>query len=641
MKKGNLFSGIDKKEIEKSRGKSVFEVGRIVSSDYRPFQLFEGFSRMKAITYSFSLPFLEKIAKKFEAIEVIVGSPKTLNVTHTAYGLSVCSPENEIEEEVEIIRTLQRTLKTYPDLRSVRIRISVGKPTHEKLYLLEGAGDRRRAVFGSGNLSSMAFLEGQDEGFYFSDDPETWALLQEVYERNLSQAADFDPAFFRLEGADENATVEIEPNHLPIVMKTREFGSMEVVSKNDPGLSRAIKVFAPRLPPSVLPERVTLKVLSKVAGDYLHRLRPASKEREDFLAIRFDFDEGVIRKGEAILGDFTTTADELQHDIDMLGLWFESYRKSNFLGDKEFAIRGFELLLVFSLVSPFLPVLHHVAARDGRGGFQYPLFAIVFGPSSGGKTSFLECLRPITFRIDAEIKGMKFTSLDFEKYRIASGQGLLIKDDVPKKSINSHLDAIVKKDELMKTTVMAPVIISTNKEVEGLESAILKRAIPILINTHILGLPVPIPSSRLGPGLFKTFLGKFTDHFRSRLDGKGEESHILAEASLVLASIYPGFRPFSDKEIADRRFESFRKRFEMIIAEKRRDGSIERKGKSLFVRFDAPEAASEFFSEVPEDADARIGEKMVEISVEGLDRIGLRPDLSRGFWDQILGRLKG
>jgi hypothetical protein len=64
-------------------------------------------------------------------------------------------------------------------------------------------------------------------------------------------------------------------------------------------------------------------------------------------------------------------------------------------------------------------------------------------------------------------------------------------------------------------------------------------------------------------------------------------------------------------------------------------------GKSLFVRFDAPKAASEFFSEVPEDADARIGEKMVEISVEGLDRIGLRPDLSRGFWDQILGRLKG
>jgi hypothetical protein len=338
------------------------------------------------------------------------------------------------------------------------------------------------------------------------------------------------------------------------------------------------------------------------------------------------------------VGDFAATDEELRHDREMLAQWFESYRTSNFLGDKDFAVRGFELLLVFALASPFLPVLHHVAARDGRGGFQYPLFAIVFGPSSGGKTSFLEILRPITFRIDAEVKGMKFTAVDFEKYRLASGQGLLIKDDVPKKSLLSHLDAIVKKDELMKTTLMAPAIISTNKEVEGLESAVLKRAVPVLINTHILGLPVPIPSARLGLGLFKTFLGRFSDNFRNRLDGKGEETPVLVEASRVLSSIAPEFAPFTDKEIADRRFESFRKRFVTILAEKRRDGSVEKRGGSLFVRFDSPETAEEVFSEVPEDADARIGEKMVEISVEGLRRIGLKADLSRSLWERIIGR---
>ena len=54
--------------------------------------------------------------------------------------------------------------------------------------------------------------------------------------------------------------------------------------------------------------------------------------------------------------------------------------------------------------------------------------------------------------------------------------------------------------------------------------------------------------------------------------------------------------------------ENFRKRFEMTIPEKPRDGSIEKKGKSFFVRFDAPEAAS-VFSEAPEDADARIGRR--------------------------------
>ena len=276
MKKGNLFAGAGRREAEKSRSKEVFEVGRIVPSELRPLDLFKGFTRMRAITYSFSLPFLETLAPAFTQIDVVVGSPKTLNVTHTAYGLSVYSPENEIEEEVEILRTLQRTLSSYPDLRSVRIRIAVGRPSHEKLYLLEDGEDRRRSVFGSGNLPSMAFHEGQDEGFYFSDDAETFALLLKVYEENASRAVDFDPALFRL--AEENdAPVEIEPHHLPIVVKTREFGSMEVVSKTDPALSRAITVFAPKVPPSVLPARVGPKVLSKLAGDYLHRLRPVSR----------------------------------------------------------------------------------------------------------------------------------------------------------------------------------------------------------------------------------------------------------------------------------------------------------------------------------------------------------------------------
>ena len=54
----------------------------------------------------------------------------------------------------------------------------------------------------------------------------------------------------------------------------------------------------------------------------------------------------------------------------------------------------------------------------------------------------------------------------------------------------------------------------------------------------------------------------------------------------------------------------------MTIPEKRRDGSTEKKGKSFFVRFDAPEAASVFFGG---SGGCRCPgrEKVAEISLEG------------------------
>lgn len=622
---------------DEGKVKKVFRVGEILPTDLSPLELFSGFRNLRAITYSHSLSFLGRIAKDFDSIEVILGSPRTLTIRNTAFGLSVPSLELEIEEENEILKTIRRSLKSYPELRSVRMRIAIGKPSHEKLYLLDHPDGKRRAIFGSGNLSSMAFDQGQDEGFYFSDAQETFALLNEVYEQLHARSLEPDPKLFRLSENGEEPTTEIEAQDLPIVIQTQKVGTLDILSRSDPGFARAIRVIAPRVPPAEIPGKMSGKQLMKIAGNYLHVLRPQLREqREDFQPITFDFDAGFIRKGEAILGDFSATPEELGEDIATLTEWTGSYRRANFLGDKDFALRGFDLLLVFALTSPFLPVLHHVAARDGRGGFQYPLMAIVFGPSSGGKTSFLECLRPLTFRVDAETGGMKFTASDMDRYRLSSRQGLLIKDDVPKRAIQTHLEPIVKKDEFMKTNILAPAIISTNREVQGLEASILKRAIPILIDARAVGAVHTVTVKRLGHGLFKEFIRNFLPIFKRRLEGM-EQSHVLVEASQVLSTIMPGFVAFDEGEILFRRYASFRKRFASILREKERDGSVLRQGRMLVIRFDSSEDAREFASEVPEDAGAEIGEKSIAIPFEGLERIGA---LYASQGEGVLSRLK-
>lgn len=605
--------------------KRVFEVTGIVPSETTPLETFSGFSRLKAITYSYSLSFLGEIAKNFDEIEVIVGSPKTLTVRNTESLLSVAEFGLECSEEREIAETIGRAIKAYPNLISVRMRIALGRVSHEKLYLLEDDSGRRRTVFGSGNLSSMAFGQRQDEGFYFSDIETAYAFHNEIYLDLLSRSEPFSARLLKLAKDGEDVSTVIRPQDLPIVQLSKD-KEMESISAKDPGLARAIRVI---VPPGTLPEAPPRMTHGEVKDFARQCFRPQAVQEkpveERFSRIMFDFEAGLIRKDEVILCDLSVSPEELKSDVEMIRSWFDSYRQADFSGNRDFAVRGFELLLSYALVSPFLPILHHEAAKAGRGGFQYPLVAILFGPSSGGKTSFIECLRPLTFRVPEETAGMKFTQASMDKYRFSSGQGLLIKDDVASKPIKAHLDPIVKKDEEMKTNIMAPVIISTNKDVLGFDAAILKRAIPVYIDAHARGSVRSIHVNKLGHGLLKAFIAEFRPIFQARLQGQ-ENGHILVDASRVLAELIPDLKPFTDEEIDERRFASFRKRFECIYAEKRRDNSCEVTADTVWNRFDNAEAAKTFYDMVPEETGATLGDKGVGIPIKGLEGIGIKID---------------
>lgn len=56
----------------------VFKINDISPSPMSPLSLFEGFSIMWCITYSYSLPFIAELCDQFEQIEIILGSPKTI-----------------------------------------------------------------------------------------------------------------------------------------------------------------------------------------------------------------------------------------------------------------------------------------------------------------------------------------------------------------------------------------------------------------------------------------------------------------------------------------------------------------------------------------------------------------------------------
>lgn len=137
-------------------------------------EVFNGYSALRAITFSSSLEFLLDLTEQFEDIEIVFGSEHILTKTHIAlaqasqlfedYGFKDCLTDQK--SLVEGLRQLlgPRSSLFLPRLQNgtLRFRLLTGRPSHEKLYLLSGSNGQR-VVTGSANLSIAAFHGHQHE----------------------------------------------------------------------------------------------------------------------------------------------------------------------------------------------------------------------------------------------------------------------------------------------------------------------------------------------------------------------------------------------------------------------------------------------------------------------------------------------
>lgn len=622
-----LFDGgYDPERIPGDGGGFAWRVHSMSATELRPVELFEGaYTRLRAITYSHSLPFVAYLAKSFPSVEVVLGSPKTVTARNVPGRLFLPDAGLEIEAEQELLATLRLYWGRFPSLERVRFAVAVGKPSHEKLFLLDAPPDGPcRAVFGSGNLSYAAFSGWQEESAYFCDDPEVFARLEERFLAIRARAVEPPLVALRVDPEAPDPP-EIPAHALPVVLHALA-ERLHLVRPDDPALGRALHLVRTETAPPDVPQKpiTPARDVPALAQKILARLpSPAKREKAEFLPVDFDFEDMVVRKGERVVADLSLEQD-IQEDLDELASWFDHYRSADFIGHPEYALRSFEILLVFALASPFLAHLHHHAAHFESSAFRYPINAIVFGPSSGGKTSFVESLRPLSFREAEETAGMDFTTSAVLRYRVGSRHGLLIKDDVPKKRIVAHLEAIVKTDEAAKTTVFAPLVVTANRDVDTMDGAIAKRAIPIWIDAHAVGDVRATRRARLGHALQAAFVRAFRPHYYEILAGRPPSEHILVLASRVLSSLYPRLVPLEEGELRERTYESFRRVLRRVLAEKTANGTAHYRRGVYALAFDDVALARDFFAAVPDDVGAELGEKTVLLPDDGLARVGLR-----------------
>jgi phosphatidylserine/phosphatidylglycerophosphate/cardiolipin synthase-like enzyme len=148
------------------------------------FDLFEGFTSLRVLTYSVSIPMTIKMLNLFESVECVFGYEGILHDFGTILACQKELSQNILMAAKGLDDERQMLLLELEKVAVGHVRFYVVKDAvaHSKIYLLEGSG-RRRVIVGSANPSDRAFSGKQAETLVvFDDDEGAWDHYLDEYE---------------------------------------------------------------------------------------------------------------------------------------------------------------------------------------------------------------------------------------------------------------------------------------------------------------------------------------------------------------------------------------------------------------------------------------------------------------------------
>jgi len=170
----DLFS---KKSLKKQNSKVTSKVIRITNYELEektPLSLLEGFTSLKAVTFSSSLSMLKRLSDLgYKDVSLIISLPDDFEETKEFNLLRFL--ENEGEEITKTIIELTLDVKYLPK-------------SHSKFYLLSNDKGDKRLILGSLNFSTTAWEGRQKEEVLYTDREDLIRVYEEVFNILLKQS---------------------------------------------------------------------------------------------------------------------------------------------------------------------------------------------------------------------------------------------------------------------------------------------------------------------------------------------------------------------------------------------------------------------------------------------------------------------
>lgn len=645
-------------------------------------ELFDGYTALKAITFSSSLECLLRLAGQLEDMEVVFGAERILAKEHLAlaqashviqsYGFADALVDHKALTEA-LARRLGHAGRALLDRvaeGTLRFRLLRGRPSHEKLYLLSGP-ERRRVLTGSANLSLAAFEGRQHEIHVAFDGEAAWTLFEGYYQRDWKDSVPVAPdalATERPSGERVAREAALPLDEVPIV-RVLNAGAALVDPPAQPVPSgfagdalRTAAALGAELRELALPKDKTGRTATNAASVLrvlrAHQARPVGSGAEERIPrAEIDVATGRIHLDGApwLQPDVAIPPGDVARDARILVDYLQSFLA--FFGNSEGAVEVYWAFLVWLYAAPLAPHLRQAAVPAGIDPWVYPVYAVLYGRSSGGKTLFTRIAARSMFGFEKMIRSGQFTANRALGLRERLGAIPLLIDDVTRDKFTSHVPDLVPTDQEM-AGLYAPVVLTTNRDVSTIPPDLTKR----MVTCHI---DAAIPENRsvaerlarraqkeIGTALYRAYLQHLLPQvraMRAEIDAEAEGfPDLLACSAAVLRAVLgealgalPGWaRPLDFADYFGIRHRRFRDQLEAMLAEADERVTINRRAGELAVSFGGDtNQAAQFARSVPDFVLKGRFADLVRLDLTALEQeMGFALSSTSGWWRRLLRR---
>lgn len=462
-------------------------------------ELFDGFDRLYAITFSSGIEFVNKVINKFSYAEVVFGCEKII-ANDIAAIMSV---------QIDSVQRLAKSksagnLANRLDDGSLQLYVSRDTKSHEKIFILESADHKRvRVITGSANMSASAFCGIQRENIVCFDDEAAFShykVLFETFKETCSDNVSYKAVVNTMNQEDylkENIKEvpvfqSIEKQKLVFLEQAQPEDEVEYEIVADvKKMQELVKPIMPKMPVQANRIVVAAEPMRVFGKRYTEVRRVAAEAVKQLPKLHIDYDAGTMTFNDENI-DLNPNLSEVAKNIKSIQKFFSGM--DYFYGDVEQAKKDYFKYMTWYLATPFMAYLRYFASRNNYDTKLFPMYGVIYGDSNGGKTTFIKFLVKLmcgeTVKMNTT-EDFTATRIDGLK-RVCEGLPLNI-DDLAKTQFQNHSERVIKNDEwgISDRLVNYPAVSITSNKITSLTKDLSKRAIICRIGAKSTTSAVP------------------------------------------------------------------------------------------------------------------------------------------------------
>lgn len=523
-------------------------------------ELFDGFDRLYAITFSSGIEFVNKVINKFSYAEVVFGCEKII-ANDIAAIMSV---------QIDSVQRLAKSksagnLANRLDDGSLQLYVSRDTKSHEKIFILESADHKRvRVITGSANMSASAFCGIQRENIVCFDDEAAFSHYKVLFETFKETCSDNVSYKAVVNTMNQEDYLKENIKEVPVFqsIEKQKFVFLEQAQPEDEveykivadvkKMQELVKPIMPKMPVQANRIVVAAEPMRVFGKRYTEVRRVAAEAVKQLPKLHIDYDAGTMTFNDENI-DLNPNLSEVAKNIKSIQKFFSGM--DYFYGDVEQAKKDYFKYMTWYLATPFMAYLRYFASRNNYDTKLFPMYGVIYGDSNGGKTTFIKFLVKLmcgeTVKMNTT-EDFTATRIDGLK-RVCEGLPLNI-DDLAKTQFQNHSERVIKNDEwgISDRLVNYPAVSITSNKITSLTKDLSKRAIICRIGAKIDNERGAKNSKRVNESMSElttAFYGEYvrrmlvcidemTTEMRENANGKEYFPDIFHASSSVIADIF-------------------------------------------------------------------------------------------------------